>query len=311
MSPEQARGLDNIDLRSDVWSFSVMLYETITGQTPFSSENYHALLRMIVEEEPASLLELKAADAELSALVSRGMSKEPALRFESMGHMGAALAQWLIDQGVHEDACGVSLEAKWLNRTTDGQPWPSRVSRSSNPSSWPEPPSGVRAVRSDIANAATVHVGADSNAPTSLTAAVGLARLRTPQGYLSVLGAAIVLVLVALWLSVWGFRQADDSFSRGQVTASPAGDAAPLDARPEPQPTPERPPSVSIPAVPPEPPNAVSIEALPEEPNLPPKTQKARGPSQAKSPPATQRPATAKPEQKSPEKPQSDLLSPY
>src|SRR5262245_19296394 len=52
MSPEQARGLERIDLRSDVWSFCVVLYECITGVTPFESKNYNALLRMIVEDEP-------------------------------------------------------------------------------------------------------------------------------------------------------------------------------------------------------------------------------------------------------------------
>ena len=121
MSPEQARGLENIDLRSDVWSFAVMLYEAIAGETPFSSSNYNALLRMIVEDEPKTLLELKAADAELSAIVARGMNKDPDLRFQSMSQFGRALAEWLAAQGVAEDACGVSLETKWLNRNTDPQ----------------------------------------------------------------------------------------------------------------------------------------------------------------------------------------------
>jgi serine/threonine-protein kinase len=119
MSPEQARGLENIDPRSDVWSFSVMLYEAVAGQTPFSSTNYNALLRMIVEDEPASLQGLYAGDAELSAIVGQGLSKDPAQRFQSMSHLGRALAQWLVSQGISEDACGVSLEAKWLSRTTD------------------------------------------------------------------------------------------------------------------------------------------------------------------------------------------------
>ena len=62
MSPEQARGLDNIDLRSDVWSFSVVLYETITGVARFEAANYNAILRMIVETEPQTLRGRHAAE---------------------------------------------------------------------------------------------------------------------------------------------------------------------------------------------------------------------------------------------------------
>ncbi len=145
MSPEQARGLDGIDHKSDIWSFAVVLYETICGVPPFQSTSYNALLRLIVEAEPLSLRDRQASDQELSNIVARGLSKDPGARFASIGQLGKALAAWLAAQGVNEDACGVSVEARWLSRTTDPS-LPGRVSRSSIPDSWPAPPSGVRAV---------------------------------------------------------------------------------------------------------------------------------------------------------------------
>ncbi len=120
MSPEQARGLDRINHLTDVWSFCIVLYELITGETPFDGANYNALLRQIVEATPVSLLERAAADAELSAIVARGLSKQPEQRFASMGELGRALANWLLAQGFSEDICGTSLEAKWL-RTAEQQ----------------------------------------------------------------------------------------------------------------------------------------------------------------------------------------------
>jgi serine/threonine-protein kinase len=62
MSPEQARGLDNIDHRTDVWSFAVMMYEAVTGRLPFAGGNYNALMRSIVEEVPPTARELAGAD---------------------------------------------------------------------------------------------------------------------------------------------------------------------------------------------------------------------------------------------------------
>src|SRR5262249_39378868 len=52
MSPEQARGLDDVTLSTDVWSFCVVLYEAVAGRTPFRGANYNALLRQIVEDTP-------------------------------------------------------------------------------------------------------------------------------------------------------------------------------------------------------------------------------------------------------------------
>jgi len=82
MSPEQARGLDDVNHLTDVWSFAVVLYEAIAGRTPFKGANYNALLRQIVEEIPPTLQELTVADADLSAIVEKGMSKAPEQRYE-------------------------------------------------------------------------------------------------------------------------------------------------------------------------------------------------------------------------------------
>jgi serine/threonine-protein kinase len=119
MSPEQARGCDDVDFRTDIWSICVVLYEAITGHPPFVAANYNALLRAIVENEPKSLLEEAAGDHELWQILRKGLSKERTLRHRSMSELGRALAAWLLKNGVHEDACGTSLESKWLGRSSD------------------------------------------------------------------------------------------------------------------------------------------------------------------------------------------------
>ncbi len=141
MSPEQARGQDNVTQLTDLWSFCVVLYETVSGRTPFNGSNYNALLRQIVEDTPPSLRELAAGDEELSAIVARGLSKQPADRFASMGELGRALASWLLKLGVTEDICGSTLEAKWLR----GADAPGRAQSPSLTDGWVnERGSGVR-----------------------------------------------------------------------------------------------------------------------------------------------------------------------
>jgi serine/threonine-protein kinase len=143
MSPEQARGSDELDQRSDIWSFCVVLYETLSGTAPFSGANYHALLRSIVEDEPASLLTLWASDQRLWEIIARGLAKDVDQRHQSMGELGRALSAWLISQGVFEDVSGGSLEARWTSQNFESSLRPPRASFASLTSVPPE--SGVRA----------------------------------------------------------------------------------------------------------------------------------------------------------------------
>jgi serine/threonine-protein kinase len=314
MSPEQARGLDRIDLRSDVWSFAIVLYETILGETPFAADNYNALLRLIVESTAPSLLERSAADAELSAIVERGMSKDPNDRFASMGQMGRALALWLFEQGVTEDACGVSLEARWLSRTSEPT-HPGHISRSSSPGSWPEPPSGVRAISgklgAKLGHATTVDVSNSAGTPVALASAKPVVSARERRAYLLAAAALVVAALVIAWLGL----------SRGQVArdrpALPPSAAVPAvpanDARPEPAvaPAPQ--------ALPPAPAATVRVESA--APQAPAKVEARGAASKPAAPAAVVKPAQTEPAPATtavpaaapatPATPAWDLLAPY
>jgi serine/threonine-protein kinase len=81
MSPEQAAGLP-LDVRSDVFSFGIVLYELLAGHRPFVAENDVALLRDIVH---AAVPPLPAGfPAELCAIVDKALEKDPAYRYQTM-----------------------------------------------------------------------------------------------------------------------------------------------------------------------------------------------------------------------------------
>ncbi len=118
MSPEQARGAE-VGASTDLWALSVVLFELVSAMLPFNGDNYHAVLCSIIEDECPSLTEFGAGDELFAAIVERGLSKDPSRRFASAKELGTALAEWLLGQGVSEDAAHVSLRAGWLARASE------------------------------------------------------------------------------------------------------------------------------------------------------------------------------------------------
>ena len=111
-SPEQTKGED-VDHRTDVWSFCVVLYETATGKLPFAAPDHASTLVAIVDQEPVPITELGAGDAALWTILERGLAKDPDQRFQTIRQVGEALALWLGDKGIKQDITGASLEATW------------------------------------------------------------------------------------------------------------------------------------------------------------------------------------------------------
>ena len=97
MSPEQAVG-DQIDARSDVFSFGVILYEMLAGERPFLGKNTISTLRKIQIEPSPSVREKRAeVPASLDRIVMKALNKEPQDRYESIDAMGNDLRTALVE----------------------------------------------------------------------------------------------------------------------------------------------------------------------------------------------------------------------
>ncbi len=95
MSPEQAQGkMDDIDHRSDIFSFGCMLYEAITLRRPFQGESkVQSLYRIVYEAAPPLKDFNPAAPQELQRIVRRCLAKDPEERYQSIQDIALELRE--------------------------------------------------------------------------------------------------------------------------------------------------------------------------------------------------------------------------
>lgn len=99
MSPEQIRN-QNVDHRSDIWSFGVILYEMITGRYPFKGEHDASLFYSIINQSPEPLARYKAEINEgFQRIIDKSLDKDPEIRYQHIDELLSDLRREKRDSG--------------------------------------------------------------------------------------------------------------------------------------------------------------------------------------------------------------------
>jgi serine/threonine-protein kinase len=105
MAPEQVRG-QPADARSDLFSFGIVMYEMLTGESPFRRDTVVESLNAILKEDPPTI----AAATPLAPIIRRCLEKDPARRFQSASDLAFAIE--------HSSTAGIPPLAPVKKRST-------------------------------------------------------------------------------------------------------------------------------------------------------------------------------------------------
>jgi TolB-like protein len=126
MSPEQARS-EEIDFRSDLFSFGVVMYEMSTGKKPFTGKNSLMTLDAVLHEKPVPPGELNPkVPVELEGIIGKAMEKDRKERYQSATQMKADLQQLKREQESGQVKSGLHPAKLRVASNTFGRPGTSR-----------------------------------------------------------------------------------------------------------------------------------------------------------------------------------------
>jgi serine/threonine protein kinase/WD40 repeat protein len=118
MSPEQASGRKDLTVTADVYSLGVILYERLSGRTPFLADNVVSLLHQVRESEPPRLSTITPGlGQDLETIARKCLDKDPTRRYPSAEALAIDLENWLNGRPILARPVGpISRTWRWCRR---------------------------------------------------------------------------------------------------------------------------------------------------------------------------------------------------